>query len=62
MADNNSKFSIAEEKRCILLIEDDFINQEMLKETLAGTYDIIIAQSGEEAMEVVRDGGSARAL
>ena len=55
MAENNSKFSISEEKRCILLIEDDFINQEMLKETLADTYDIIIAQSGEEAMEVVRE-------
>ena len=55
MAQNNSKFSISEEKRRILLIEDDFINQEMLKESLSDTYDITIAETGAEAMEIIRD-------
>lgn len=55
MTDNKTKFRITEEKRRVLIVEDDVINQEMLKESLAQTYDIIIAQSGEEALEIVRE-------
>ena len=54
MADNKTKFSITEEKRQILLVEDDIINQEMLKESVGDTYDIVLAKSGEEALDIVR--------
>jgi diguanylate cyclase (GGDEF)-like protein len=55
MSDNQSRFRISEERRRVLLIEDDYINQEMLRETLAETYDLMIAASGEEAMAVLEE-------
>lgn len=38
-----------------MLVEDDIINQEMLKESVGDTYDIILAKSGEEALDIVRE-------
>ena len=55
MTKNKTTFRITEERRRILLVEDEIINQEILKESLADTYDIIIAQTGEKALEIVRD-------
>ena len=53
MSDNKS-FRISEERRRILLIEDDVICQEMMKESIADTYDVVIAESGEEALDIIR--------
>ena len=55
MTDNKTKFRISEEKRRILLVEDEVINQEILRETIEGTYDVVIANTGEEALEIVRE-------
>jgi len=55
MAKDKTTFRITEEKRRILLIEDEIINREMLKESLAHTYDILVAQTGEEALDIVRE-------
>ena len=55
MSDNKSKFRITEEKRRILLVEDEIINQEIMKATLEETYDVIVAQSGEDAINIVRE-------
>ncbi|MBQ7670332.1 MAG: EAL domain-containing protein [Clostridia bacterium] len=53
MTDNKS-FRISEERRRILLIEDDIICQEMMKESIGDTYDVVIAESGEEALGIIR--------
>lgn len=50
-----TEFSISEEKRRILLVEDDVINQEMLKESIGSAYELIISETGEEALEIVRE-------
>lgn len=55
MAKDKTSFRITEEKRRILIIEDEIINQEMLKESIADHYDIIIAQTGEEALDIVHE-------
>ena len=55
MTEKKTKFRISEEKRHILLVEDDIINQEMLKVSIGDTYELIIASSGEEALEIVRE-------
>ena len=55
MRDNTTNFRITEKKRRILLVEDDIINQEMLKASVSDSYDLIIATSGEEALEIVRE-------
>ena len=51
--EHNAKFRISEEKRRILLIEDDIINQEMIRESIGDRYELLIAQSGEEALDTV---------
>ena len=53
--EKKTKFSVSEEKRRILLVEDDVINQEMLKESIGNVYELIIAETGEEALEIVRE-------
>ncbi|MBQ3848809.1 MAG: hypothetical protein II748_08180, partial [Clostridia bacterium] len=55
MNDNKSKFGISEEKRRILLVEDDIINQEMIRESVGGTYDLIVAETGEEALLIISE-------
>lgn len=55
MVNSIKKFRISEEKRRVLLVEDEIINQEILKECLAETYDILIAQSGEEALRLLQE-------
>ena len=55
MTEVETKFRISEEKRHVLVIEDDAINQEILKVSIGDTYDITMAGSGEEALEIVRD-------
>ena len=39
------------EKRRILLVEDELVNREILCAILEASYDIIVAESGEEALE-----------
>ena len=55
MANKRTTFRITEKKRRILVVEDEIINREMLRESLESTYDILIAQSGEEALEFVHN-------
>ncbi len=55
MTESKTRFRIADEKRKILLVEDDIINQEMLRVTLEDTYTLVIAESGESALNILRD-------
>lgn len=40
-------------KRNILIVEDEFINQEILKEILSSDYEILTASNGLEALHVI---------
>ena len=53
MKEKNAQFSSVEEKKSILLVEDDFINREILSAILSEIYDIIVAETGEEALEII---------
>ncbi len=55
MTGKKATFRISEEKRRILLVEDDLINQEMIRESIGETYDLIVAPTGEEALAVIRE-------
>ncbi len=41
-------------KRYILIVEDEFINQEILKEILSNDYEILVANNGIEALEILK--------
>ena len=53
MTDHKSAFRISGKKRSVLLVEDEPINQEMMKAILADSYDVAVAGTGEEALSVL---------
>ena len=55
MTERNLKFHATNGKRRILVIEDEPVNQEMLKFMLSETYDVALAGTGAEALEEVRE-------
>ena len=56
MPDTQLNFHSANGKRRILLVEDELINQEMLKIVLDSAYDIILAETGAEALARLAEG------
>jgi diguanylate cyclase (GGDEF)-like protein len=53
MHETKPTFHLTAEQRKILLIEDEAVNQEILKMYLADTYDVIVAGTGKEALEII---------
>ncbi|MBR6918094.1 MAG: EAL domain-containing protein [Clostridia bacterium] len=53
MTENNT-FRISEEKRRVLLIEDDVVCQEIMIASIGDTYDVVLAKTGEEALNIIR--------
>ena len=53
MQDNQTAFRPSLEKRRILLIEDEFVNQEILKLFLEDSYDLVLAGTGTEALGII---------
>ena len=41
-------------RRRILIVEDEFVNRELLKVYLEGEYELIIAETGAQAMAALR--------
>ena len=53
MPEKQERFRPSLEKRRILLVEDEFINQEILKMILQERYEIIPAENGAKALEII---------
>ena len=53
MLEKQPSFRPAVETRRILLVEDELVNQEILKLYLGDTYELILAGSGREALEII---------
>ena len=53
MPEKQYSFHPSVEKRRILVVEDEFINQEILKVFLSDYYEVVQAFTGEEALEIV---------
>ena len=54
MSEMQPTFRPAAEQKRIFLIEDEMINQEILKMYLADTYDVAVAGTGKDALEIIR--------
>lgn len=54
MSEMQPTFRPAAEQKRILLIEDEMINQEILKMYLADTYDVAVAGTGKDALGIIR--------
>ncbi|MBO5573618.1 MAG: EAL domain-containing protein [Clostridium sp.] len=55
MMKQQGTFHASDRKRRILVADDEFINREMLKAVLEQDYEVIIAEDGEEALNIIRD-------
>ena len=53
MLKSHEKFHSANGKRQILVVDDELINQELLKIVLESEYEIVTAFNGEEALELL---------
>lgn len=53
MEDTQTVFRPSRDKRRILLIEDEFVNQEILKLFLEDSYDLVLAGTGAEALGII---------
>ena len=55
MPERNLKFHSSNGKRRILVVEDERINQELLRLILEETYDLVMAGTGAEALAEVKE-------
>jgi len=53
MQDNQMIFRPSRDRRSILLIEDEIVNQEILKMYLEDSYDLVLAGTGTEALSII---------
>ncbi|MBQ1450922.1 MAG: response regulator, partial [Eggerthellaceae bacterium] len=54
MLKSHEKFHSENGKRLLLIADDEFINREILRETLQNDYELLFAENGEETLEVAR--------
>ena len=59
---NNESFHSNEEKRTLLIVEDEFINREILKTILENDYIILFAEDGEEALKSIQENNKLLSL
>ena len=55
MPESHLKFHPANEKRQILVVEDEAVNRQLLAAMLEDAYDLAFAETGEEAQALVRE-------
>ena len=54
MSDNNGRTMSV--KRKILIVEDEMINRELLSLVLQDSYDVVLAETGAEALNIIQTG------
>ena len=50
------------ERRLILIVEDEFISREMLRVAIQDDYDLLLAATGQEAVDHIRANGNRISL
>ena len=53
MPDIHSKFHSVNGKRLVLVVDDEFINREIVKVNLEDKYEVITAGNGMEALAMI---------
>lgn len=56
------KFHSTAGKRLILIVDDEMINREMLKNIIGKDFDVVMAENGEEALEKIKEHGKFLSL
>ncbi len=53
MQENQTTFRPSRDRRRILLIEDEYVNQEILKLFLEDSYNLVVVEKGTEALGII---------
>ena len=62
MLKSHERFHSANGKRLILIADDEFINREILRETLQEEYELVFAENGEQTLTEMRANRDALSL
>ena len=62
MLKSHERFHSANGKRLVLVADDEFINREILRETLQDEYELVFAEDGEQVIEAMRENRDALSL
>lgn len=62
MLKSHEKFHSRNGKRQILVVDDEFINREMMGAVLENDYEVIFAENGQQAMEFIRENADTLSL
>lgn len=60
LTDGNPRKS--EDRKLILIVEDEFVSREILRRTIEDDYDLLLAANGAEALEHIRNNGNRISL
>ena len=55
MPQNHKKFHSVDGKRQILVVDDELINRNILGEILKTEYDVLYAEDGLQALQMIRE-------
>lgn len=56
------EYNVHVTKQKVLIVEDDKLNRELLREILSGEYEVFVAKNGREALEILEEQASTLSL
>ncbi len=62
MLKSHVKFHSIAGKRLVLIVDDEIVNREMLRNIVQNDFDVVMAEDGEEAVEKIKEHGDLLSL
>ena len=62
MLESNTSQKIANDRKLILIVEDEFVSREILKMTIEKDYDVLVAEDGKQALSHIEESGDRLSL
>ena len=62
MAQSNTSQQMTDDRKLILIVEDEFVSREILKMTIEKDYDTLVAENGRQAVEHIEASGDRLSL
>ena len=62
MLKSHVKFHSIAGKRLVLIVDDEIVNREMLRNIIQNDFDVVMAEDGEEAVEKIKEHGDLLSL
>ena len=62
MLKSHVKFHSIAGKRLVLIVDDEIVNREMLRNIVQNDFDVVMAEDGEEAVEKIKEYGDLLSL